>query len=206
MSETDDPRQSYFDSLADGWDEMYDTERVLPLLRQGLEALGVGPAERILDLGCGTGILLGTLLERLGPEGRVEAVDLSPRMVARASDKFPDERVLFHVADAVEPPVLDAAFDRVICFSAWPHFRAPDRVIAAIRRVLAPGGRAHVWHVDSRSVIDHIHRHAGEAVRHDLLEPAGVLAERFERQGLRVTEQQDDEHGYLVSVVKEDAP
>jgi len=206
MSETGNPRREYFDSLADGWDEMYDTERVLPLLQQGLEALGVGPAERILDLGCGTGILLGALLARLGPAGRVEAVDLSPRMIARARDKFPDERVRFHVADVTDPPVLDAGFDRAICFSAWPHFPEPDRVIAAIRRVLAPGGRAHVWHADSRAVIDDIHRHAGEAVHHDLLEPAAVLAERFERQGLRVTQQQDDEHGYLLSVVKEVGP
>ncbi len=148
-----------------------------------------------------TGVLLGVLLERLGPAARVEAVDLAPRMIARASVKHPDARVRFHVAGAARLPLPDASVDRAVCFSVWPHLHDPDAVIAELERVLRPGGTVHVWHVDGRETIDAIHRGAGEAVGDDRLEPADALAGRFRRRGFTVTEAVDTADTYRVTAV-----
>lgn len=190
------PRLPFFEALSERWDAIYDAGRARPLLAAGLARHGVGPAEHVVDLGCGTGVLLGVLGEHLGPQGRIEAVDLAPAMIARAQRKFPDPRIRFHVADVCALPLADGAVDRVLCFSAWPHFPDPDAAIAELARVLRPGGRLHIWHIDSRATINHIHQTADPAVAHDLLEPAADLAARLQAAGLTVTSQQDDDQAY----------
>ena len=196
-------RREYFDDLANRWDDFYDTDRVRPLLIDGLCRLAVEPGEQVIDLGCGTGALLGCLLEHLGPEGRVHAVDFSPRMIEKAKAKHRDDRVSFLVADAGQIPVPDASMDRVLCFSAWPHFPDPDAVIKELLRLLKPGGRLHVWHVDSREKINDIHKHAHAAVHHDILESADQLSNRMGSAGLVVEEQRDDQEVYLITARKE---
>jgi ubiquinone/menaquinone biosynthesis C-methylase UbiE len=201
-------RSEYFDQMADRWDQIHGNGhkagQTRGLLRKGLRTFGVGPAERVVDLGCGTGVLLGCLLGHLGSRGRVHAVDFAPRMIARAKKKHPDERVDFLVADAGAIPVPDASVDRVVCFSAWPHFPDPDAVIRELRRILKPGGRLHVWHTSSREKINDIHRNVHQAVCRDMLEPAGQLSERISKAGLTVEEQRDDEDAYLVTARKDD--
>jgi len=196
------PRRAYFDDLSERWDRIYDIDRARPLLRAGLDRLAVGAAERVVDLGCGTGVLLGCLIDHLDPAGRIEAVDLAPRMIAEARRKYPDPRVRFHVADAASLPFDDASVDRVICFSAWPHFPDPDAVVRQAARVLVPGGRLHVWHIDSRQTINDIHKNAGPAVQQDLLEPASDLAGRMQRQGLQVESTRDDHQAYEITAIK----
>ena len=196
-------RREYFDDLANRWDDFYETDRVRPLLVDGLRRLAVDPVEQVIDLGCGTGALLGCLLEHLGPEGRVHAVDFSPRMIEKAKAKHHDDRVSFLVADASRIPVPNASMDRVLCFSAWPHFPDPDAVIKELLRLLRPGGRLHVWHVDSREKINDIHKHANAAVHHDILEPADQLSNRMRSVGLAVEDQHDDQETYLITARKE---
>lgn len=196
-------RREYFDHLADQWDDFYETDRVRPLLVEGLRALAVDPAEQVIDLGCGTGVLLGCLLDHLGPEGRVRAVDFSPRMIEKARAKYPDDRVEFLVADAARIPVPDASVDRVVCFSAWPHFPDPQAVIRELLRVLKPGGRLHVWHADSREKINDIHKNAHHSVHHDVLEAADLLCDRMCREGLVIEDRRDDREAYLVTARKE---
>jgi ubiquinone/menaquinone biosynthesis C-methylase UbiE len=200
-------RREYFDELAGRWDDIHgnghDAGKISPLLKEGLRRFEVEPAERIVDLGCGTGVLLGCLLEHLGPAGRVQAVDFAPRMIARAREKHKDGRVEFLVADAAAIPVPDVSVDRVVCFSAWPHFPDPDAVILELKRILKPGGRLHVWHTSSREKINDIHRSVHAAVCQDMLEPAGRLATRMSRAGFTVEEQRDDQEAYLVTARKE---
>jgi ubiquinone/menaquinone biosynthesis C-methylase UbiE len=196
-------RREYFDDLADRWDHCYEIDRVLPLLKERLLAFKIHPAEQVIDLGCGTGVLLGCLLDHLDENGAVTAVDISERMIEKARAKHKDDRVRFLVADAARIPVPDSGADRVLCFSAWPHFPDPDAVIGELLRVLKPGGRLHVWHADSRDKINDIHKHAHHSVSGDMLEPADRLAERMRSAGMQIEERRDDQEAYLVSARKE---
>jgi ubiquinone/menaquinone biosynthesis C-methylase UbiE len=196
-------RRDYFDDLAARWDDVYDAERVLPMIKDALRRFAVGPQEQVIDLGCGTGVLLGCLLDHLDEDGTVTAVDISERMIEKAKAKYQDDRVRFLVADAAQIPVPDSSADRVLCFSAWPHFPDPDAVIQELLRVLKPGGRLHIWHADSRDKINDIHKHAHHSVSGDMLEPADRLAERMRSAGMQTEDRRDDQEAYLVSARKE---
>ena len=196
------PKARYFDGIAGQWDGWHDLDTLAGELAAGLDALGVGADEVVLDVGCGTGNLTRALLRRLSPAGCVIAIDISPVMVATARGKIADARVTWEVADAAHIPLADGAVDRVICFSVWPHFDDPQRVARELFRVLRAGGRVHVWHLASRDTINAIHASAGDAIRGDILPPAADTARLLDAQGFRAAVIADDAQRYLVSAVK----
>ena len=137
---SENSRSSYFDSIADQWDGWEDLTLLQRRLAAGFDAMGVGPDEIVLDVGCGTGNLTSALLARLSARGRAIAVDISPRMIEVARHKVRDERVAWHTVDASRLPLSAEHCDRVFCFSVWPHFEDPGAAAIEFRRVLKPGG------------------------------------------------------------------
>jgi demethylmenaquinone methyltransferase / 2-methoxy-6-polyprenyl-1,4-benzoquinol methylase len=107
-----------------------------------VEATGLRPGDRAIDVACGTGKLAALLAKRAGPFGGVVGVDLSPRMVELARASRPDVVQLeFLVGDALALPFPDAAFDAAtIGFGLrnLPDYGAGFRELA---RVVRPGGR-----------------------------------------------------------------
>jgi demethylmenaquinone methyltransferase/2-methoxy-6-polyprenyl-1,4-benzoquinol methylase len=195
-------KAAFFDGIADKWDGWDDLDALAEKLAAGLAGFGVRPDEHILDVGCGTGNLTLALLKILSQPGRVTAVDISPAMIRTARGKIADSRAQFHVAGAGRLPFEDAVFDRVICFSVWPHLDDHAATVRELRRVLKTGGRLHVWHLIPRSKVNEIHASAGEAVRHDLLAPADDTAALLMDAGLSVAEIVDNQQRYLVTAVK----
>jgi len=104
-----------------------------------LTHLTVQPGERVLDVGCGTGLLLARLAER-APAGHLAGVDLSPAMIGEARRRLPDH-VLLAVADAEDLPFATASFEVVVSSSAFHYWPAPARALAELRRVLCQEGR-----------------------------------------------------------------
>lgn len=200
-----DPRQDYFDTLADRWDGFEDLEVLGPRLDRELEILGIGRSETVMDVGCGTGNLTLALLRRLGPDGRVLAVDIAPAMIEKARDKVRDDRVAWIQGALARLPLPACSVDRAMLLSVWPH--VDDRAAAAseLFRVLRPGGVANVVHLNSRSRINAIHAGVGGAIGQDLLPPADETARTLEAAGFLVTAQRDDDEGYLVSASRKES-
>jgi ubiquinone/menaquinone biosynthesis C-methylase UbiE len=198
----ENPRAAYFDAISGKWDGWQDLSRLERDLGTGLEEMGVGPDETVLDVGCGTGNLSRALLARLSGEGRVLGVDISPGMIELARRKVADARAAFRLADASRLPFPDASCDRAVCFSVWPHIEGKEGAARELLRVLRPGGRLHVWHLGSRARVNEIHAGAGEAVRQDLLPPVRDTAALLSGAGFTIEDACEDDSRYLVTAVR----
>lgn len=114
-----------------------------------LDAAGVRPGTRALDVACGPGHLAAAAARR---GAHATGVDFSSTMVAQARRLHPS--VEFREGDAEDLPFSDGAFDAVTIAFGMLHFARPDRALAEARRVLASGGRCAftVWDAPERAV------------------------------------------------------
>lgn len=105
----------------------------------------IGASDRILDLGCGTGIVARVLRERLGGAAKIVGLDKSAPMIEKARSIAPE--LDFRKGNAMSLPFADDSFDLVLCQEMLQF--VPDRKLALreVRRVLSPGGRlvASTW-------------------------------------------------------------
>jgi len=94
----------------------------------------------ILDVGCGTGRLLG-LAEGRFPRAKLVGVDAAIEMVRQAKSSNPGGAIGFQQAMAEELPFPDGSFDLVFSTMTFHHWSDQGRGIAEVARVLTPGGR-----------------------------------------------------------------
>ena len=110
--------------------------------RLALEKLQLTADDRYLEIGQGGGLLLEKALETAASGA---AIDHSPEMVALASERNADAveagRCEVVAGDAEALPWPDGAFTCCACIATFLFFQQPTRVLAEIRRALAPGGR-----------------------------------------------------------------
>lgn len=143
----------HFDGMAinGDWSNLYDQdqedmtnysfrirrERVVelldPILEQGM---------RVLDVGCGTGIMAPAVLSK---KAHYQGVDLSRNMILEAKAKYVDieaagDSVAFTVADVEKLPLPDAHYDVLLALGLLEYFENPQRVVDEIVRVVTPGG------------------------------------------------------------------
>lgn len=116
--------------------------------RTTLDALSLGPGDRLLELGCGGGAFLELALA----SGCVaSAIDYSPDMVAlaRARNRAAcgEGRLEVLEADAGALPFPDGTFTCAASTNAFFFFARPDAVLREAHRVLAPGGRLVIFTV-----------------------------------------------------------
>ena len=117
--------------------------QIEPLGRAAIDAAGLRPGERVLDVGCGCGQTTLQLAERVGSAGAVRGVDVSGPMLARARERAAEAR-LAHVelvqADA-QTEGFDPDFDLVFSRFGVMFFAEPERAFANLLSALRPGGR-----------------------------------------------------------------
>ncbi len=108
--------------------------------------LGVPPDARWLDLGCGTGGLTQTVLERAAPES-ICALDPAEGFLRHARRRIPDPRVRFKCGDARRLPLQSAVYDAVVSGLVLNFIPQPAAALAELRRVTGSGGTvsAYVW-------------------------------------------------------------
>ena len=124
----------------EGWKHFAPLETVTtPAAARLVRFAGISPGTRVLDVGCGTGVIAITAA-RLG--ACVEAIDLTPQLLERARENARIARVdiEFREADAEDLPFRDGEFDIVVSQFAHMFAPRPEVAIAQMLRVLRPGG------------------------------------------------------------------
>lgn len=112
-----------------------------------LAALTPRDGERILDVGCGTGLLLRRIAAH-APGAQLAGVDITPAMLRQVEARLADRLQ----GDIRRLPLADATFDAVIVASVLHYLPAVGPALAEVARVLRPGGRVviTVWDGDNR--------------------------------------------------------
>jgi SAM-dependent methyltransferase len=111
----------------------------------------IGPADTVLDVACGPGLLACRLAE---VARHVTGVDLTPAMVEQARAKQRSSglaNLSWVVGDAAPLAFPDATFSVVVTRFSFHHFLDPRRVLAEMVRVCEPGGRVVVIDVFTSS-------------------------------------------------------
>jgi len=135
---------------------LYQTPDVVAQRERVLDVLGLRAGERVVDLGCGPGLLALQMAERVGSDGEVQCIDASESMVAMAKRRFADIKWIEpRVGDVAALPYSDRSFDAGVCTQVYEYVPDIDRALAELYRVLKPRGRAVVVDTDWESSVWH---------------------------------------------------
>jgi ubiquinone/menaquinone biosynthesis C-methylase UbiE len=130
---------------------------------------GLAEGDWVLDVGTGTGILLPLIRQAIGPKGMLIGFDFSFKMLEKAKlrKSFGEKLLLASTAESI--PLRSALFDRITCFSAFPHFTDKAKALVEMVRVLKSGGVLSIAHLKSVEELNQFHRHLEGPVANDLL-------------------------------------
>ncbi|HSB02905.1 MAG TPA: methyltransferase domain-containing protein [Anaerolineales bacterium] len=127
--------------------------------------------ERILEVGCGSGVLCRRMAPHTQPDGYVTGVDISPQFITEAQRYALVEgvakQVVFECARGESLPYPKAAFDGALAARLLLHTDDPSAILGEMARVVRPGGRivAMDWDFDS-VVVDHPDRELTRRLLH----------------------------------------
>ena len=109
-----------------------------------LRALALKPGMTVADIGAGTGYYSWRMAERVGPSGRVLAVDVQPEMLSlleREMKKHDARNVKGVLGTTTDPRLPAGAVDLVLMVDVYHEFDHPHEMLDAIARSLKPDGR-----------------------------------------------------------------
>jgi len=146
---------------AKAWAEAYELIdlQLSPLGLKAIEALGLGPGDIVLDIGCGAGQTLLQLAERVGTAGQVIGVDVAPLLLEIAKRRTgPLSQVRLIQADAQSLDLPAESTDAVFSRFGVMTFNDPVAAFANFRRILRPSGALafSCWRSLQDNELDHL--------------------------------------------------
>ena len=122
-----------------------------------LSLLELVPGQRVLDVGCGSGVVARDAARRVQPNGHVVGIDPSPALIDAAQELTDASevagRVSFQVGDCRALSVRDGCFDAAVAATVLTHVPDAQRAVLEMIRVVRPGGRVGVFDFDGDAVL-----------------------------------------------------
>jgi ubiquinone/menaquinone biosynthesis C-methylase UbiE len=191
--------REYFNRLAPEWDDRMTDN---PEFKQHLIQFGVSPGDCVLDIGAGTGRMTKHLIGLVGDEGLVIAEDIAETMLLEGKRRLGNHTQHWLCDDVKALAIKDETFDKVLCFSAFPHFTHPKKALAEMHRVLRHGGKLLILHTASSLQLNEFHASLDGIVCHDRLPAAETMIPMLRKTGFRPEHIQEKEDLYWVQAEK----
>jgi cyclopropane fatty-acyl-phospholipid synthase-like methyltransferase len=125
------------------------TARIAERLVWAVETMQVQPDDRVLEIGCGAGVAVGLVCERLA-SGRITAIDRSEAMTALASrrnrEHLASGKAVIRTAALHQLDAGGERFDRILAVNVGLFRPHAAMEAAALRLLLADGGRLYLVH------------------------------------------------------------
>ncbi len=140
-SQADQKLQQEFNqwAAAGRGDEMEDHHS--DITDQTLALMDLQPADRILDLGCGTG-WASRRMARVATKGEIVGLDVADEMLRRAEQASPAFKNIRYVWGSAEKiPAADNAFTKVLSVESFYYHADQGKALDELHRVIAPGGK-----------------------------------------------------------------
>lgn len=173
---------------AEAYEEVFVPTLFEPWAQMLVDAAGVRPGDRVLDVACGTGIVARIAADRVGAGGSVVGIDRNPAMLAVAERLRPD--IEWREGDASGLPFLARSFDVVLCQAALMFFADPRKALGEMARAIRDDGTVAIQVWDRledqpayRPFIDMVGRSAGKDVA-DLLRSSFSLGDLSSLQAM----------------------
>ena len=112
-----------------------------------LDSLRIGRGATVVDLGAGAGYFTWRLAQRVGPEGKVIAVDIQQKMLDLTAQELKKRQlgnVRLVLGTESDPGLPAGAVDLVLIANAYHEFSQPEAMLAAVVKCLKPDGRVAV--------------------------------------------------------------
>lgn len=115
-----------------------------------VDVLAAGPGDRLLEIGCGRGVAVSLVCERL-VGGTITAIDRSPKMIEAASKRNADHVAAgvatFETATPLDADLGDSRFDKIFAVNVGMFWRQrPVRELSVVREHVASEGRLFLFH------------------------------------------------------------
>ncbi|MFN8511773.1 MAG: methyltransferase domain-containing protein [Chloroflexia bacterium] len=125
-------------------ERIYRTPLLQEILARTLDVLALASGQSVLEVGCGSGLILPVFAREVGPTGRVVGLDHAPAFVAEARARVAAEglaeSVTVEEGDAYHLPYPTASFDAAHCERVLMHLTDPTAALREMARVVRPGG------------------------------------------------------------------
>lgn len=118
-----------------------------------LGLLGVSDGDRVLDVGCGSGVVTRAIARRVSDRGLAVDLDPSPALLAVARELAREaglaDRIEFREGSVLRLPFPDGSFDVVVCATVLSHVPGGEAAVPELTRVLRAGGRLGIFDLDT---------------------------------------------------------
>jgi ubiquinone/menaquinone biosynthesis C-methylase UbiE len=151
------------------WVERFEGEarEVFVLRKEIVAALELKDGDRVADVGAGTGLFVPLLANRVGPRGKVYAVDIVPAFIEHIAkrakeDRLPQVAAVLSNERSTELPANSV--DMIFTSDAYHHFVHYQDMLASMHKALKPGGQLIVidFDIEAKGLEPWIVEHVGQ--------------------------------------------